>query len=496
MVIQFTTATDLKSRKPSEVLVLPFWQEKEKIKPAADFEKLAPHVKIPLETADFKAKEGEVLYVYADEPQEKRLLLLGLGDKSKLTVERLRRSFSNVIKSALVKKIKSINVLTPVAPFLTDEDLLRGMAEGMLLANYLFKRYKSEASKKELQFLVEKVCLIKAPKNALELVAKYQDIAEGVYLARDLVNGNADDVTPQYLVETAKVLAKKFKNIKATIFDKKRIEKEKMDLLLAVNKGSKIEPVFIVLEYQGDPKSKEKTVIVGKGITYDTGGLNLKPTGSMETMKCDMGGAAACLGTILAAAKLKLKTNLSVVIPSTENSISADSYKPGDVYSSYLGKTVEIGNTDAEGRLVLADALAYAAKHLKPTRLIDFATLTGAIEIALGNETTGLMSNNDALADSLVRAGSSTFERAWRLPLYEEYRDQLKSDIADIKNVGGRPAGSITAAIFLQEFVDNIPWAHFDIAGTAYLNESRRYHPKHGTGVGVRLMIDFLQNLG
>lgn len=266
-----------------------------------------------------------------------------------------------------------------------------------------------------------------------------------------------------------------------------------MGLLLAVNRGSDSDPAFIIIEYKGNPKSKEKTVLVGKGITYDTGGLNIKVS-NMETMKGDMGGAAAVMGTIVAAASLDLKVNVTAVIPTTENSISSRSYKPGDIYKSYSGKTVEIGNTDAEGRLILADALAYAVDHLKPTRLIDLATLTGAMIIALGTETIGLFSNNDALADGLIRSGSDTYERVWRLPLHEEYRDQLKSDFADIRNIGGRAAGSITAAIFLQEFVGKTPWAHLDIAGTAYLEDgAKRYHPKYGTGSGVRLLIDFLE---
>ncbi|MCB1135296.1 MAG: leucyl aminopeptidase, partial [Chlamydiia bacterium] len=254
------------------------------------------------------------------------------------------------------------------------------------------------------------------------------------------------------------------------------------------------EPAFIIMQHKGDPRSKDHTVIVGKGVTYDTGGLNLKPTGSMEDMKCDMSGAAVAFGTLYAAAKLGLKKNLSVVVAATENSIGSRSYKPGDVYSSYLGKTVEIGNTDAEGRLTLADALAYANKNLHPTRMIDLATLTGAMLIALGEEASGLMSNDDTLAEQLKQAGERTFERVWRLPLFDEYKDQLKSEIADISNIGGRHAGSITAGIFLKEFVGDTPWAHLDIAGTAYLSKARRYHPKNGTGIGVRLLIDYLEN--
>jgi leucyl aminopeptidase len=494
--MDFTVVANLESRKHADLLVLPFWQVKGSVKGVSVYGKLESYTKTPLETSDFKGKEGEVLYLYTDEKQEKRIAMLGLGDSAKLNVERLRRSFSNLTKSCHSKKIKNINVVTPLVPSLSEEDVVRAVSEGLLLSNYTFNRYRGHSKQEHTPSLLEKVTLIAAGKHGLSIADKYKLIVEGVYLARDLVNGNADDITPTYLAEVATGFAKEFKSIKTTILNKKRLEKEKMGLLLAVNRGSRDEPVLIIMEYVGNPKSKEKTIVVGKGVTYDTGGLNLKPTGSMETMKCDMGGAATAFGTIYSAAKLKLKTNLTVVVPSTENSISAESYKPGDVYTSYNGKTVEIGNTDAEGRLILADALSYAVKNLHPTQIIDFATLTGAMEIALGNETTGLMSNNDALADSLIRAGSDTFERAWRLPLFEEYKDQLKSDIADIRNIGGRAAGSITAALFLQEFVENTPWAHFDIAGTAFLNDAKRYHPKYGTGIGVRLMIDFLQNLG
>ena len=488
--MEFAIAESLKAKKHADLLVLPFWQKKEHAEAAAELGPLKAHLKLALQ--DFKGKDGEVLFLYVD---ENRIALLGLGDKDKLSIERLRRSYAALVKACQPKKIQTVNILLPQASPLAEEDLATGIAEGLLLANYAFTVHKHEANKKNPLVLLKKVTLIGANKKALAVVNRCKIVSEGVYLARNLVNENADVVTPQHLGKVAQALAKKFPHLKATVFDKKRIQKEKMGLLLAVNRGSANDPAFIILEYKGAPKSKETTVLVGKGITYDTGGLNLKPTGGMETMKCDMGGAAVVLGTIQAAAQLGLKCNVIGIIPSTENSISGTSYKPGDIYTSYSGKTVEIGNTDAEGRLVLADALAYAVKHYKPTRIIDFATLTGAIEIALGNETSGLMTNNDTLADQLLLSGSNTYERAWRLPLFEEYRDQLKSDIADIKNIGGRPAGSITAAAFLQEFVGETPWAHFDIAGTAYLNEARRYHPKHATGIGVRLMVDFLENL-
>ncbi|NGX43548.1 MAG: Cytosol aminopeptidase [Chlamydiae bacterium] len=493
--MDFTSISTLAQRKSADLLAVPFWKIKKGVQPAAELGKLKELLKVPLKTNDFKGKEGEVLIIYVDGQKESRIALVGLGEKKKISLEKLRRAYSKLAKSCLSKKVRDVNLLFPEISNLEEQQTSLGIAEGMLLSNYVFDKLKKDSIKEEPTVLLRKAVLIGAGKKALAAAKNAADICLGVYFARDLVNSNADDVTPQTLGQHARSLAKKFKNVKATVFDKKRIVKEKMGLLLAVNRGSVRDPAFIILEYKGDPKSKDHTVVVGKGITYDTGGLNLKPTGSMETMKCDMSGAAVALGTIYAAATVKLKKNVTAVIPSTENSISAMSYKPGDVYTSYTGKTVEIGNTDAEGRLVLADALAYANKKLKPTRIIDFATLTGAVIISLGEETTGLMSNDEKLENAIKKAGEATFERVWSLPLFEEYKKQLKSDIADIKNVGQRGAGAITAALFLQEFVGKTPWAHLDIAGTAYLSSARRYHPKNGTGVGVRLMIEFLHNI-
>ena len=239
-----------------------------------------------------------------------------------------------------------------------------------------------------------------------------EQIAEGVYVARDLINGNADIVTPHYLAEAAKKIEQKFPLVKATIFDLKRIEKEKMGLLLAVARGAAVEPAFIILNYRGYAGSKDHTVLVGKGVTFDTGGLNLKPTGSMETMRCDMSGAAAVLATIAVAAALNLKLNVTAVVAATENAIDAKSYKPGDVYKGHSGKSVEIDNTDAEGRLTLADALAYSVAELKPSRMIDLATLTGSIVVALGEGLSGFFCNDDALANRLLDSSKRTARRA------------------------------------------------------------------------------------
>jgi leucyl aminopeptidase len=496
MSIDFSVISKLEIRKEADLLVVPFWRDKNTACSALEIGKeLQSITSLPLETKDFAGKEGEVSLLYTISQKESRLVLLGLGEENKVTLEKLRRIYASLAKFCQRGKIQKINLALPIISSLNEAELIRGISEGLLLVNYTFEKLKKDSIKDESATLLKKVALIGGSKKGLVEAQKAVKLCDAVNYARDLVNGNADDVTPQALVEEAKNLAKSYSHVKVTIFDKKRIEKEKLGLLLAVNRGSTRDPAFIILEYKGNPRSKEHTALIGKGITYDTGGLNLKPTGSMETMKCDMSGAAAVLGTIRAAAELNLKVNITGVIPSTENSIGSKSYKPGDVYVSYSGKTVEIANTDAEGRLVLADALAYTAKNLKPSKIIDLATLTGAVVVCLGDEAIGLMSNHDALAEALIKAGNATFERVWRLPLFEEYKKQIKSDIADIKNSGGRQAGTITAALFLEAFVENIPWAHLDIAGTAYLMETKRYQPKHGTGVGVRLLIEYLEQL-
>jgi leucyl aminopeptidase len=493
--MEFSTTATFKSRKHADMLVLPFWKAKKDVEPAFD---ITPFKKIlfdALESDDFHGKEGELMFVYASGQPEKRLALLGLGEKDEITVEKLRRAYANVTKTCHRKKLKHINLCLPKCPAMNPSDVATGVFEGLLLPNYVFTALKKHSIKNEPPVLLEKATIIEGSKADLAIATKSGILSESVNFVRDLVNGNADDVTPQHLAAAARGLEKTCKKVKTTVFDKKRIEKEKMGLLLAVNRGSNLDPAFIIIEYKNNPKSTDHTIVVGKGITFDTGGLLIKPRGGMETMKDDMAGGAAAMGIIHAASALDLKVNITAVIPTTENSVDSMSYKPGDVYTGYSGMTIEVVDTDAEGRLVLADALAYAVKNLKPSRIIDMATLTGAIMVALGEEASGLMSNNDVLADLLARAGSETGERVWRMPLYEEYKDLLKSDIADMKNVGGRLGGAITAAMFLQEFVGKTPWAHLDIAGTAFHGDSRRYNPKYATGVGVRLVISLLNRL-
>jgi leucyl aminopeptidase len=363
-------------------------------------------------------------------------------------------------------------------------------------SNYVFDLYKSK-DKENPKVEIGTVYLVsdEHAKSLQTIADNATIIGENVNFARNLVNENADIATSLLLAKVGKEIAAKYK-FSCKIFDEKDMKKMGMGLLLAVSRGAEHPPRLVVMEYKGDPKSKDVTCIVGKGITFDTGGLNLKPTNYIEDMKGDMSASAVCLATIKSAAQLGLKINLTSVIPVCENAIGPKSYHPGDVFTAYNGKTVQIENTDAEGRLILGDALSYVAKHIKPTRLIDLATLTGSVLITFGEYVIGMVSNDDKMSSQMFEAGERTYERVWRIPLYDEYKEQIKGDFADIKNSGynnGRYAGTITAAAFLSEFVECKKWIHLDIAGMSLLDNPINYLPKGGTGVGVRLLLDFLE---
>lgn len=484
--MQLSAISSLSERPQADVVVLLFWRGEKKAQPASGVEPFQKAIAPVLQEDDFQGKEGEIAVVYSGQKKEKRILLLGCGKASDATAETLRRSLAVAVKWCRQKGLSELSVVCP-----EGEKFHVPITEGILLANYVFTALKADTLKDDRSRPLQKVCLIGLNQTAFAACKRAHTIVDSVNFARDLVNGNADDVTPQMLSKTAVELSRNNAHLKATILGKKELTKAGMHLLLAVAQGAARDPALICLEYRGNPASKKQTALVGKGITYDTGGLNLKPTGSMETMKCDMSGAAAVLGTLRAAAALKLPVNIIGVVASAENAIGPASYKPGDVYSSYSGKTVEITNTDAEGRLVLADAISYVQDHFKPTQIIDLATLTGGIVIALGEEASGLFATDDRLANMLEKAGEKTFERVWRFPLYPEYKEALKSPIADLKNSADRKASSITGATFIQAFVKKVPWAHLDIAGTAYLSAPRHYHCTPATGVGVRLLIEF-----
>jgi len=490
-MIELTAVSSAKSRPATEVLVLPFYKGEKKAEPAFSHS-LDENVKHALALGDFLGKEGELLLVYSRSAKEKRIVLLGLGEKKSCKAESLRKAGALVAKFCRQKKLGSAAVAFSELSF----------AEGLLLGAYTFDSLKAESLKEEMPVRLKEVSFLDAAKGFDRHLEKLSVIVDAINFTRDLVNGNADDVNAETLIETARDLSKQLPALKTTVLTRKQLEVEKMGLMLAVNRAAICEPALILVEYRGDHKAKDCTAIIGKGVTFDTGGLNLKPTGSIETMKCDMAGAATVLGIMKVAAKLKLKVNLVGALAVVENAIGSASFKPGDVYKSRSGKTVEISNTDAEGRLILADAMTYVQDVFAPTRLIDLATLTGGIVVALGDEFTGLFSNDDALAHALIHSGEITGDLLWRMPLAKAYRDYLKSRIADIKNAAGKRAASpCTAAAFLQAFIGDrkgkkgepLPWAHLDIAGTAYLDDPRGYHTSSATGVGIRLLIDFLE---
>lgn len=444
---------------------------------------------------DHKGKREELLFTYGGEGKispSTRLLFIGLGKEEKLTAEGLRISYAKVLQWSREKEWTRLALFLPQVGGMNEEEVAYALFEGIQLANYHYTKKREEK-----KFFSPQVTLVGAENSvAKPLWEKCTQIISGVNVTRELVNENADHVTAPYLGEYAEKLFAERAGVKVEVFDRARVEKEGMHLLLTVNRGSHLEPRFLLISYQGNPSSSDHTVLVGKGVTFDTGGLNLKTTKHIEDMRTDMAGAATVLGTLDAISQLGLKVNVTGVIPATDNPIGSKSYKPGDVYPSHSGKSVEIGNTDAEGRLILADALSYSCKHLEPSRIIDFATLTGAIVIALGERIAGVMSNDSGLVEQLRHAGELSCERVWPLPLCEEYRASIRSTIADVRNTGKRGASSITAALFLQEFVaESIPWAHLDIAGTAYRSQAEEYHSTQATGFGVRLVVQFLSTL-
>ena len=504
--MKINTISQIDKRERLEVLVIPFWQEKKsKVKgksagkvavAACDIARFQESVAAVLKSGDLTADVGTICTTYGKSPLETRLLLVGLGDAQTVTHEVLRRAYAKVVQTLSMLEVSSCTILLPQSDLFQEEEVVKAIGEGIFLTNYKYLEGKVDTKKEKgnfqlshLQFIGQESALIK---DVLDDVLK---IVKGVFLARDLVNGNADYVTPKYLASVTKDLCKRHPRLTCFVHDRKWIEKQGMGLLLAVAQGSRHEPQFIVIRYQGNPSSSDHTVLVGKSVTFDTGGLNLKPTGNIEGQRGDMGGAAAVLGTLSAISDLSLPINVTGVIAACENAVGPHAYKPGDIFKSYHGKTVEVNNTDAEGRLTLADALAYTAKELKPSRIIDLATLTGACLVAFGHEVAALLSNSDLLVEDLMAASHRTFERIWRLPLYEEYREKMRSDIADIKNTAGREGGTIMGGSFLQDFVGDVVWAHLDIAGTAMLPEAKFYRPKYGTGFGVRLLVDFLRHL-
>jgi len=452
-----------------------------------------------LSSEDFSGKAGQTALLYpGDALAAYRLLLVGLGDRSSFTPEKLRRTAATIAKRARSLGADETAFLLPNPEGVDVEGFAQAAAEGAALGLYRFTRYKTggraepaEANAEDGREL-QGFDLILGGSDDEGAASAGADagatIAAGSLLARDLANEPSNTATPEYLADRAWEIADRH-GMEATVLDRSGIEAEGLTGLATVGRSASNDPRFIVLEHRkgGDAAP---VIIVGKAVTFDSGGISIKPSSGMEDMKFDMGGGAAVLGAMEAVGALNLALNVVALVPATENLPGGDAFKPGDVLTMHSGKTVEILTTDAEGRLILADALSYARRY-EPAAVVDCATLTGACVVALGNHASGLMGNDEDLIAEVQAAGERAGERAWPLPLFEEYTEQIKGDTADLKNSGGRGGGALTAGAFLKEFAD-YPWAHLDIAGTAYGKKENAYTPKGGTGVPARLLVEFL----
>ena len=442
---------------------------------------------------DLKGEVGEVAVLYPrGAVSAKRVLVVGLGEREEFDLEAARKASARAVRRARALNAKQVATIVHGGGIggLDIKKAAQATAEGALLALYRFDADKQQDEMNELESLT----LVEFDQGKLadiEAGAKVaQAVADGVTLARDLVNMPPNVATPTKLAEVATEMTETY-SLGLTVGDRVWAQERDMGAFLAVAKGAGEEPKFIVLEHNADREDLETIVLVGKGVTFDTGGISIKGSANMGAMKSDMGGAAAVLGAMKTVGALELPLRVIGIVPSTENMPDANAYRPADVIKASNGKTIEIISTDAEGRMILADALVYARRY-EPDAVIDLATLTGSSVVALGKGVAaGLFSSDDSLRDQLVAAGTTTSERVWPLPLYEDYRKKIKSDVADIKNTGGRVGGVGTSAVFLQEFTD-YPWAHLDIAGMALGDKTKGYVTKGGTGFGVRLLVEML----
>lgn len=443
--------------------------------------------KKPLESIpdSFTGKKLEGFYL-----PEKKTYVMGLGKKEEFKLDYYRRAAARALKMASAYKMPAIFIDAPGL----DAKAYVALAEGALLANYSFDKYKSDDSK---FFRVQKIVLPQDARKAETQIDEADLVCANNHIVRDLVSDNSDVVMPQYFEELAKKIADENK-LKFTAFHMDELQKMGMNCLLAVGKASTQSPRLLALEYGGDPSSQDKFLLVGKGICFDTGGLDLKPRDSMLEMRIDMAGAATVLGIIKSAAELKMKKNIVAIMAVTENLIGENAYRPKDIIRSYSGKTIENLDTDAEGRLVLADALNYGVKTYSPRLVVEFSTLTGSVVGTFGSHTAGMFANSQTgnFKQKMFDAGMETYERVWELPLFEEYLDETTGDRSDFRSLGkSRYNGAIFGGAFLSKFVEDKPFIHLDVAGTAHIEEPKDYMPRDGTGFGVRLAIEFLKRV-
>ena len=444
---------------------------------------------------DFAGRTRDETVLYPEGPAP-RVALLGLGPDADVDAEALRRAAGRAVRVAESLHCTRLSLVLPASAAVQTAETARALAEGAVLASWVY-REGQETDEDAFPVvtdldLVAPATLDVAPDDLTEAVRLGSAAARGENLARTLQSRPGNVATPTHLAEEARAVAERT-GLEVQVLGPEEMRSEGMDALLSVSQGSVEEPRFIVLRHRGGEKDGPLLALVGKGLTFDAGGISIKPSAGMEEMKFDMSGGAAVLGAMQAIAEAALPVDVLGVVPSSENLPSGSAVKPGDVIGSLAGKTIEVINTDAEGRLILADALAWTARQ-KPDAMVDCATLTGSCVIALGHHASGLAGSDEALVEEIRAAGERSGERCWPLPLWTEYRKQLDSEYADLKNVGGRPAGAITAAAFLKEFTAEVPWAHLDIAGTAYGDTPTPYQRKGARGVPTRLLFEWVRS--
>ena len=440
-----------------------------------------------LKAASFTGKRDALVEILAPAKGVERVLFLGAGVGAKLSAREIELTGGTLAGALIASKVEKALVLHELSGLkgIKSDEVSALLASGARLRDYKFTKYKTKKPDAP-KTLVELSFVSAHSAKAKMAYAVYEAVAEGVHLARDLVNEPANILHPVEFATRAKALTKL--GVKVQVLGEAEMQKLGMGALLGVAQGSKFPPRLVVMHWNGGKKGKAPIAFIGKGVTFDTGGVSIKPAAGMEDMKGDMGGAAAVTGLVYALAKRKAKCNVFGAIGIVENAVDGAAQRPGDVVKSMSGQTIAVLNTDAEGRLVLADVCWYVQDKFKPKFMVDLATLTGAIMVALGKEYAGLFSNDDKLASRLSEAGEATGEKVWRMPLSADYDKLIDSDIADMKNIGGRFGGSITAAQFIQRFVNKVPWAHLDIAGTAMDSTKSAINHSWGSGWGVKLL--------
>jgi len=446
-----------------------------------------------LSSGDMRGRSGDEVILYGAGTGPARVILLGVGTAGKVDAEGVRRMAGRAVRAAEKLRLTAVSILLDGLDAVAAEERAQAAAEGAGLATWRFDELKSDDAEDPV-VVVEAVDLLgqSGTQGYAEGALAGAAIARGANFARTLQQRPGNIATPTHLADEAVRMAGAH-GLEATVFDEARMREEGMHALLSVTRGSEEEARFIILEHRGGAADEAPLVLVGKGLTFDSGGISLKPPAGMEEMKYDMSGGAAVIGAMQVIAELGVRANVVGLVPSSENMPSGTSTKPGDVISSLAGKTIEVINTDAEGRLILADALAWGVR-LKPAAMVDCATLTGSVIIALGHHAAAVMGTDDGVVEELRAAGDASGERCWPLPLWDEYRKQLDTPNADIQNVGGRPGGSITAGAFLREFVEDVPWAHLDVAGTSWGDGSLSYQRKGALGFPTRLLVEWVRS--